>query len=197
VLKEDGIKGLYKSYPITVAMNIPFASVVVCGNENFKTYIKPWEQNNPYLWYFLCAGLAGGMAGVLTNPLDVIKTRLQTQELVPSCPRLKELWESENNKRILEHQTELQKKRDGGKCCEGNANGGKSHSANCGFEVKHTRYADIKTTARYIYRNEGLIAFTKGVLPRMSINVPSTALSWGTYEFVKSLLSEEKESSQD
>jgi len=32
------------------------------------------------------------------------------------------------------------------------------------------------------------MAFTKGILPRMSINVPSTALSWGTYELIKSCL---------
>jgi hypothetical protein len=37
ILKEEGIKGLYRSYPITVIMNIPFASVVVCTNENLKT----------------------------------------------------------------------------------------------------------------------------------------------------------------
>ena len=41
---------------------------------------------------------------------------------------------------------------------------------------------------KYIYKNEGLMAFTKGMLPRMSINVPATAISWGTYEFVKSIL---------
>jgi len=35
---------------------------------------------------------------------------------------------------------------------------------------------------------EGIGAFKKGVLPRMSINVPSTALSWGTYELIKSFL---------
>ena len=32
------------------------------------------------------------------------------------------------------------------------------------------------------------MAFTKGILPRMSINVPSTALSWGTYELIKGFL---------
>jgi hypothetical protein len=37
ILKEEGIRGLYRSYPITVIMNIPFASVVVCTNENLKT----------------------------------------------------------------------------------------------------------------------------------------------------------------
>ena len=58
----------------------------------------------------------------------------------------------------------------------------------CNWNVKSTRYTDFKSTIMYIYRNEGMIAFTKGVFPRMSINVPSTALSWGTYELIKSLL---------
>jgi len=76
VMKDEGIKGLYRSYPITVFMNIPFSAMVVCVNENLKTMIKPWEKENPHLWYFVCAGIAGGMAGVITNPLDVVKTRL-------------------------------------------------------------------------------------------------------------------------
>lgn len=76
ILAEEGIRGLYRSYPVTVAMNIPYASCVVTVNENLKTYFKPWERSNPHLWYFLCAGIAGGLAGLITNPLDVVKTKL-------------------------------------------------------------------------------------------------------------------------
>ena len=57
-----------------------------------------------------------------------------------------------------------------------------------GFSTKSSRYTDIRATVTYIYRTEGLMAFSKGILPRMSINVPSTALSWGTYELIKSFL---------
>ena len=75
-------------------MNAPFASTVVCVNENLKTLVKPWERSNPLLWYFFCAGISGGVAGMLTNPLDVVKTRIQTQEIKPTCARLNDLFQN-------------------------------------------------------------------------------------------------------
>jgi hypothetical protein len=54
--------------------------------------------------------------------------------------------------------------------------------------VKKLRYRDILSTAKFIYQTEGLASFSKGMMPRLLINVPSTALSWGTYEVVKLML---------
>ena len=95
VILDSGVMGLWRSYPLTVFMNIPYASIVVTVNENMKTLIKPWERENPHLWYFVCAGIAGGFAGMFTNPLDVVKTRLQTEEVQPSCAKLVKLWKRE------------------------------------------------------------------------------------------------------
>lgn len=71
----------------------------------------------------------------------------------------------------------------------------KEMKANCGdrkdcdFECKDgVRYLDFKQTAKQILRDEGKIAFARGFMPRMLIYVPSTALSWGTYELLKSIL---------
>ena len=76
IVKEEGLLALYRSYPVTVLMNIPFMTTVVCVNENLRTWLKPWDKSFPIAWYFLCAGFAGACAAIVTNPLDVIKTRL-------------------------------------------------------------------------------------------------------------------------
>ena len=70
-----------------------------------------------------------------------------------------------------------------------------SHSSRkeCGFEVKKVRYADFLQTIRLVYSKEGVRGFIKGIGPRMCINVPSTALSWGTYELIKGFLSAKHE----
>merc|ERR1712166_1094881 len=65
ILEQEGVKGLYRSYPITVMMNIPFASTIVVMNENLKTHFKPWDRQHPLVWYFLCAGVSGGTAGMI------------------------------------------------------------------------------------------------------------------------------------
>ena len=89
------------------------------------------------------------------------------------------MWENQNKDYNKLHQT-IRKD-----CCD-------TPKPDCHFDVKHNRYKDVISTAKYIYKNEGIFAFTKGILPRLSINVPATALSWGTYELVKSLLIDQK-----
>jgi hypothetical protein len=83
---------------------------------------------------------------------------------------LRELWETD--------PADIQSKKD--------AIGNKSKQ--CEFEVRNVRYTDIFQTIKYVYTHEGISAFGKGMMPRMCINVPSTAMSWGTYELIKSFL---------
>lgn len=63
-----------------------------------------------------------------------------------------------------------------------------STKAECKFGIKTTRYSDFSSTVKYIIKNEGIRSFSKGAIARLYINAPSTALSWGTYELVKTLL---------
>ena len=58
----------------------------------------------------------------------------------------------------------------------------------CEFEIRRIKYHHFKDTTKYIYEHEGFRGFTKGVFPRMAMYVPSTALCWGTYEMIKSMI---------
>lgn len=76
IRSEGGNRALFRSYAVTLSMNMPYAAVVVCVNENLKTHVQPWDRANPHAWYFFCAGIAGGAAAFATNPFDVVRTRL-------------------------------------------------------------------------------------------------------------------------
>lgn len=73
-------QAFYRSFPTTLFMNIPYGCVMVAVNESLKRVMRPAGDYDTRT--FLLAGSgAGAIAAVATNPLDVVKTRLQTQAL--------------------------------------------------------------------------------------------------------------------
>ena len=78
ILKEEGLVAFYRSFPINYSMNIPFGSLIVVFNEKLKHFIGAREDDHGIKFY-LCGGIAGGIASIPATPLDVIKTRLNTQ----------------------------------------------------------------------------------------------------------------------
>lgn len=90
MLREEGALGFFRSYPTTLAMNVPYAAVAVATNESLKRIIVSATSEGrqgaaPGLWTYLLAGAgAGGVAAAVTCPLDVVKTRLQTASLSSS-----------------------------------------------------------------------------------------------------------------
>ena len=87
--------------------------------------------------------MSAGAAAALTTPLDVVKTKLQTQgqHCVSSIPVA---------------------------------------------GVK--RYRSVRGTIKSIMREEGWVGFTRGVLPRTLYFLPGSAIGWGTYEYIKSVI---------
>ncbi len=78
-IRKEGYRALYRSLPVTLMMNVPYHGAVVGCNENLKILCKPKDKSMKYAWYFFCAGISGTIAAIITNPLDVVKTRIQTQ----------------------------------------------------------------------------------------------------------------------
>jgi len=80
IMRQEGARAFVISYPTTVVMNIPYALVMGTTNEAIRNTIDP-SGHLSVGGYFAAGATAGIVAAAATNPLDVVKTRLQTQHL--------------------------------------------------------------------------------------------------------------------
>jgi len=88
---REGLRAFYASYPTTLAMNVPMASVHFAGYETLKAALADREGRTSPAIHLVSGGLAGGLAACVTNPMDVIKTRLQTRN-VNGSPHAAGFW---------------------------------------------------------------------------------------------------------
>jgi solute carrier family 25 iron transporter 28/37 len=66
VIRTEGFRALYVSYPTTLAMSIPFQSVQFTTYEHFREMLNPDGGYNP-LSHMIAGAVAGGTASLLTN----------------------------------------------------------------------------------------------------------------------------------
>lgn len=198
VLKVEGINAFFRSLPTTLMMNMPYGCVMVATNESAKKVLNPSGRYS--LFSCLTAGcIAGGVAAALTNPLDVIKTRLQTQDLQPLAKTINSQTSkkgstfsmSRTNAHLLGNQygvptahispyTTKAKTPLSVPLCE-TPNIFSSNTVN----VATPRYFGMLQTAKLLYIEGGVAGFFRGVGARVMIHAPSVAISWTTYETVK------------
>lgn len=62
-----------------LVMNIPFTAIHFPVYESCKKLLNTGEEDEGLPVQMMAGGMAGGVAALLTNPLDVVKTRLQVQ----------------------------------------------------------------------------------------------------------------------
>ena len=82
ILRTEGIAALYRSYTTQLAMNIPFQIVHFSVYEQAQNLCNFDRTYNP-ISHMVSGGVAGAAAALITNPFDVAKTLLNTQE--PCC----------------------------------------------------------------------------------------------------------------
>lgn len=85
VCRESGRVAFIRSYPTTVLLNVPYMATQFMVYESAKLVLRDSSVlSNGECWqhHLVAGGIAGGIAGLASNPLDVIKTRIQTD---PRC----------------------------------------------------------------------------------------------------------------
>lgn len=82
IVKQEGVSALFYGYKATLVRDLPFSALQFAFYEKFREAAFAYKDHAEELDYILELGTgaaAGGLAGILTTPLDVIKTRIQTQ----------------------------------------------------------------------------------------------------------------------
>ena len=86
IIRQEGFSALYYGYKATIFRDLPFSAIQFALYEQEQNMAKRWvgHRDIGLALEIATAATAGGMAGVITCPLDVVKTRIQTQ-LNPSA----------------------------------------------------------------------------------------------------------------
>jgi len=87
ILRKEGIHGLYRGYTACVTVDVLFSGISFLVYETLKRQVlskdnKSIDCNNTLtgLQSLVLGSTAGGLAAVLTNPIDVISVRLMTSD---------------------------------------------------------------------------------------------------------------------
>ncbi|PKS09044.1 hypothetical protein jhhlp_003657 [Lomentospora prolificans] len=87
IVRNEGFSALFYGYKATLYRDLPFSALQFMFWEQFHAWARQYKQSRDIgvPLELLTGGVAGGLAGVITCPLDVVKTRLQTQ-INPNIP---------------------------------------------------------------------------------------------------------------
>jgi hypothetical protein len=88
IVRQEGFSALFYGYKATIFRDLPFSALQFAFYEQAQTWARQWKKSREIglPLELLTGASAGGLAGVITCPLDVVKTRIQTQVNPSSQP---------------------------------------------------------------------------------------------------------------
>lgn len=195
IVAAEGASALYRSFLTTALMNMPYGCIMVAANESARKVLNSNSSTVGATTSLLAGAIAGFTAAAATTPLDVIKTKLQTQSLTP-CSRSSGASAAGNLSHIVTSVVNSNPYFGLG-AVRGVGTAAASSSASAGCPKLHLpltaapgllRYENAIHAFRRIWVEEGPAGFFRGVGPRMMAHGPAVGISWTAYEMSKNFL---------
>jgi hypothetical protein len=161
IVRQEGFFALYYGYKATIFRDLPFSALQFAFYEQAQKWARQWKKSREIglPLELLTGAAAGGLAGVITCPLDVVKTRIQTQvnpaagantpKVSPSCNSSSKIESPLPNKQQTRSIS---------------TSSPSTHTPRPGSIKLDT--SSVFTGLKVIYRTEGFAGWFRGVGPR-------------------------------
>ena len=160
IIRQEGYPALFYGYRATLGRDLPFSALQFAFYEQERHAAIWWEgtRNLSLPMEIFVGATAGGAAGVLTCPFDVVKTRMQTQinPSVASTSQLHPSTPSPASSRVAHVAQQARHVSTSGPPTS-------FHKAGSSATLNT---AAVFTGLRIIYQTEGLAGWFRGVGPR-------------------------------
>ncbi|KAJ4376872.1 hypothetical protein N0V86_006308 [Didymella sp. IMI 355093] len=167
IVKTEGFSALFHGYKATLWRDLPFSALQFTFYEKERDLAKSYMGSNNIglLLEIATAASAGGAAGVITTPLDVVKTRIQVQQpglpdasKYPAKPSITPTSSSKHTSSSRSTTTHASQNRP--ISTSGPSTTLKAHGA------ATLDTSSVFTGLRIIYKTEGIAGWFRGVGPR-------------------------------
>lgn len=104
ITRSEGPQTFVFGYKETLIRDLPFSALQFAFYEKFRAWAIGYQRTEdlPVTLELLTGAAAGGLAGTLTTPMDVIKTRIQTQTAQPMhTTPVTSIWDRSSTVRAL------------------------------------------------------------------------------------------------
>jgi hypothetical protein len=170
IARHEGLRGIYKGYLATLAAYGPFSAFYFLFYEELKSrihmrddaHVQKGKGNNslPFNWSLLASASAGAAASLITNPLDMIKLRLQIQRSVEAAA-----------------------------IGQINSPSSSSSTSSVSTSAASS-IGGLWDGLSKVFQKDGIQGLFRGALARVLFHAPSTAITMASYEVCKTYFSQ-------
>lgn len=177
IYRTEGLAEFFSGYKATIFRDLPFSALQFAFYEQEQKLAKEWVGKGEDIGLgleVLTGASAGGMAGVITCPMDVVKTRIQTEldpEVVEAARQKRQERKQQKRKAAAPSNMVPPQRPSAAASSPANPQRQPISTSSPSTTLKRHGQVSLDTESvikalRIIYKTEGLAGWFRGVGPR-------------------------------